>query len=234
MELPKPFKLQKLRIQAFKNATRTRKAAPPSAFEAMFNPASYKQSYAILWGKQQGLNTSGREVSYSRSEPSQLELDLVLDGTGVAGLSGPPKSVKERVEDFLKVTYRYNGDIHEPNYLLAEWGALVFPCRLLDAAVTYTTFDRDGTPLRAELKVTLIGDKEVERRVREEQKSSPDLTHRRLVVDGDTLPLLTRQVYGSPDPYPEVARFNELDDFRRLKPGTTIHFPPLERPAPTE
>ena len=29
--------------------------------------------------------------------------------------------------------------------------------------------------------------------------------------------------------YLEVARANSLDDFRNLKPGTTIYFPPLEK-----
>ena len=44
---------------------------------------------------------------------------------------------------------------------------------------------------------------------------------------GDTLPLLTKQIYGSPAAYLDVARFNGLDDFRTLTPGKEILFPPL-------
>ena len=51
----------------------------------------------------------------------------------------------------------------------------------------------------------------------------------RIVRSGDTLPLLTKQVYGSADRYLEVARVNGLDDFRRLTPGQELRFPPLAR-----
>ena len=81
-----------------------------------------------------------------------------------------------------------NGDIHEPNYLTVEWGDLTFSCRLESVNITYTNFERDGTPLRAELDVSLISDIEAEKRLREESMSSPDLTHSRVLRSGDTLP----------------------------------------------
>ena len=56
---------------------------------------------------------------------------------------------------------------------------------------------------------------------------SPDLTRARTVRHGDTLPLLVRQIYGSPDYYLAVARYNKLDDFRNLRPGQQLLFPPL-------
>ncbi|XXY49190.1 hypothetical protein WME91_55195 [Sorangium sp. So ce269] len=222
------FKLEKLKIKAFKDAARRQPSAAP--FEAMFNPASFSDSYAITWGARQGVGTSGPQLSYSGSKPRALTLTLVVDGTGVEsiGLLAPMrKSVKDRVKTFLDVTFRYNGVIHEPNYLLVEWGSLIFSCRLSAAEIKYTAFERDGTPLRAELQVTLISDKAAKARAREEGKTSPDLTHSRIVRSGDTLPLLTRDIYGSSAAYLDVARWNRLDNFRSLIPGQQILFPPL-------
>jgi nucleoid-associated protein YgaU len=108
-----------------------------------------------------------------------------------------------------------------------QWGKLVFPCRLLSVTIKYTSFDRDGTPLRAELAVQFIFDEEAERRTKGADQQSPDLTHSRVVRSGDTLPLLTKQIYGSSAAYLDVARFNGLDDFRRLTPGQELLFPPL-------
>jgi len=48
-----------------------------------------------------------------------------------------------------------------------------------------------------------------------------------VVKDGDTLPLLCHRIYGDSGYYADVARFNGLSSFRRLKPGLALHFPPL-------
>ena len=46
---------------------------------------------------------------------------------------------------------------------------------------------------------------------------------------GDTLPLLSKAMYGSSQYYLRVAQINNLDDFRNLTPGQAIIFPPLEK-----
>ena len=103
-----------------------------------------------------------------------------------------------------------------------------FFCRLASVNVSYTSFHRDGTPLRAELDINLVSDQNVKKRLAEENKSSPDLTHHRVVKSGDTLPLLAKEIYGSAGHYLRVAQVNNLDDFRNLTPGQELFFPPLE------
>ena len=226
------FKLEKLKIKAYE--TKSRSSPPIKTFEAMFNPSSLKQSYKIIWGNKdrQGYNSSGLQVEYTRSKPERLDIDLLLDGTGVdqmgaAALLGP-KTVSDRIKEFLDTTFRYNGNIHEPNYLVVEWGSLIFSCRLEWVDITHTNFSRDGTTLRAELNASFISDKEAKRLAKEENKKSPDLSHSRIVREGDSLPLLTNAVYGSSAYYLDVARFNQLDNFRSLNAGDQILFPPLE------
>lgn len=222
-------KLEKLKILAFTDGKRTIAAKHP-VFEAMFNPESLSETFEIGWARDAGHNASGAKVDYIRSSPSQLTLKLVLDGTGVHAIGdgrGEAKSVRERVETFLNVTFRVDGKIHEPHYLLLQWGDKKFSCRLSRVDISYTAFNRDGTPLRAELGVALISDVDAKKRAKKDKLSSPDLTHSRIVNHGDTLPLLTRAFYGSSARYLDVARFNALDDFRRLTPGQQIFFPPL-------
>ena len=221
------FKLEKLKILAFSDPERKQAAG---MFEVMFNPASYTQSHTIPWTKQLGMNSSGQSLNYVGSFSGTLSLNLVLDGTGVDefGATAPErKSVKERVQDFFDTTLHYNGNTHEPYYLCVEWGSLKFLCRLATTTIKYTAFERNGDPLRAELTVALRADLPPEKRAKLEGKKSPDLTHSRIVRHGDTLPLLTKQIYGTADRYLEVARYNGLDDFRRLVPGQELIFPPL-------
>jgi LysM repeat protein len=228
--LKKPFKLAKLKIEAY-NSRRRRAGDLVGTFVAMFNPESFSQKYGIAYGKSQGLNSTDKQVDYSRSSPSELTLNLLLDGTGVdvdGSESTGGQKVSDRVKKFLDLTFRMNGKIHEPNYLVVKWGNLIFSCRLESVSISYTNFDRDGTALRAKLDIGLISDVEVKKRIREENKSSPDLTHRRIVRHGDTLPLLTKEVYGSSAYYLRVAQANGLDDFRNLVPGQEIVFPAVQ------
>lgn len=236
-------KLKKLTVKAY--TSNARSGMPVGTFEAMYNPASFSQKYEISYGLNQGFDSSSRPANYARSKPKQLNLKLVLDGTGVdeMGISAPglirKKTVSQRVKEFVDLTFTVNGKIHEPNYLVVEWGGkedggLIFACRLESVNVTYTSFDRDGSPIRAELDIALIADHDVKKRVKKENKNSPDLTHTLVVKSGDTLPVLTRQIYGTSAYYLRVAQINHLDDFRNLTPGQELIFPPLAGPAAGE
>lgn len=235
MSLLSKMKLKKLTIKAYDKKARS--GIPIGTFDAMFNPETFSQKYEIEYGKSQGFNSTNSRVDYARSRPRELNLKLVLDGTGVdemgITLFGAKKTVSERVKQFLDLTFRMNGKIHEPNFLVVEWGGkedggLIFSCRLLNVNVSYTSFDRDGSPLRAELDINLVSDQDAKKRMAIENKSSPDLTHSRIVKSGDTLPLLTKDVYGTSAHYLRVAQINNLNDFRNLTPGQELFFPPLE------
>jgi hypothetical protein len=230
------FKLEKLKIIAYKNVGRTQEFG---TFEAMFNPESFSRHLGIKYNdRDQSINSSGKQQLYARSEPEQFTIKLILDGTGVnekiglTKLFGKTETVSDRIEKLLDLTFKMNGDIHEPNYIKIVWGDLNLACRLKNMNINYTNFDRSGHPLRAEIDLSLISDEDPTRRLRKENKNSPDLTHSRIVMVGDTLPLLTKQIYGSSVHYLKVAQFNQLDDFRNLTPGQRLYFPPLTQDTP--
>jgi hypothetical protein len=229
------FTLAKFKVSAYDTVDREGAPSPDKTFEAMYNPASFTQTYSITYIPERTVNTQKQPAHYSQNAPSQLSVELVLDGTGVEEMGIvtllAPKTVADRITNFLDVAYKYNGAIHETNYLIVEFGAALpeksFNCRLQTVTIEYTSFDRDGSPLRAKLKPTFITDESAKKAAQEAQNKSPDLTHSRIVRSGDTLPLLTKQLYGSSVAYLDVARFNSLDDFRSLTPGQEILFPPL-------
>ena len=227
----KKFKLERLTLKAFEDAHRSiPRSKGRRQVEALFNPTPMKQSLGIEWSRQQAAGGSGVELSYGHTKPTCLEIELLFDGTGLheSGMYFlAPTSVNQRIDQFKEVAYEYNGNIHQPNFLLLEWGKVSFPCRLSSVDITYTLFDRDGTPLRAELALKLLSDESTENLAKKENKSSPDLTHARTVHRGDTLPLLTRDIYGSSTHFLRVARWNGLDHPLDLKPGHVLHFPPL-------
>ena len=104
-----PFKLEKLKIKVF--SKRRRKSGDYiDTFEVMFNPESYSLEYENRYDARQGLNTSAAELKYQISKPSDLKLQLVIDGTDATSHGGkiPPtgaikgikKSILEQVNKF--------------------------------------------------------------------------------------------------------------------------------------
>lgn len=234
MDLKNPFKLEKLTITAYQDDKRTIQVGKP--FKAMFNPESFSQKHGTELVKKRGLGLSGRKLTYAYTEPSELSFKLLLDGTGsnemgavalVNSMMGADESVSDRIKHLLDISFKINGEIHEPNYMIVAWGNLNFPCRLSNLDIDYTSFNPDGTPLRAELNIKFLFDQETKKTQSLDAKSSPDLTHSRIVKDGDTLPLLSKEVYGSSTYYLWLAEQNRLDDFRNLVPGQRLFFPPL-------
>lgn len=237
MAFPDLFKLEKLKIEAFKARGRA-DSDSVGTFEAMFNPSTLNQSYGNVYVATQGTNGQ-QEARFANVPPATLNLQLLLDGTGVdqiglLTLFGSNKTVGARIGDFLKLCYHINPDIHEPNFLKLTWGKFHrhlngdgFRGRLESVAINYSSFNRDGSPMRAQLDVSITSDDALNRQASALNLSSPDLTHSRLVRKGDTLPLLTADVYGSPRQLLEVARFNDLDTFRKLEAGRELLFPPI-------
>mgnify|MGYP003384616714 CR=1 FL=1 len=225
MPLALSNKLQKLQVLSYTDDIRT---ALAGKFEAMFNPTSLTTRHENTFSKLQGINTTGRAATFGKTLPREFAFDLVLEGNGVTG--GRAKSVPEQVALFKRLCLNMDGDLHQPKFLKIQWGSgelSDFDCRLQTVDIEYSLFDKSGAPLHAVLKTKFLEDLSAALRVRMEHKQSPDLTHSRIVQAGDTLPLLSKKIYGSTQYYLRLAQFNQLDDFRNLQPGQEIFFPPL-------
>ncbi len=199
-------------------------------FVIPINPEQYAQTFKLKYDSKPAQGAQGVEDRFQSAPPEELKLDFVFDGTGtVYGYAQKNKSVPQQIADFKDVVYNLKGDIHQPKNLKVIWTDFVFACILTNLQITYTLFSPEGTPLRAKLSCSFLSYKEAERRVREEAKSSPDLTHVRSAIEGDTLPLMVNTIYGDPALYLEVARVNDLTNFRQIAAGTTLIFPPVDK-----
>lgn len=216
--------LTKMEIQGFADLKRQRKIG---TWTAMFNPQHYRQQFQVDYAKPQGINTSGKALSYTLTPPSLLSFTLLVDGT-TDKVNGSGKSVAKHVEELLNLTKNMNGDIHQPNYLTVKWADLSLQCRLQSLDIRYTLFAQSGQPLRAELDVSFIEDSPEMERLARENKSSPDLTHELIIQAGDKLPTIAYQVYGNTRYYQHLARFNELNQSGELTVGSTLVCPPID------
>ena len=228
-------KLEKLVIRSFEQ--RDFKSEDPSkAFTTPINPESFIQTLKVNADTSGGHGNPGTEAKYKSTEPEQLRLEFILDGTktmeGYGGDNSEYKSrkVHDQIEDLKKCVYNFDGKIHRPRFLIVMWGSdMNFKCILGNLDLNYTLFEPDGSPLRVKVTATFIAHKSREQLLAESRASSPDLTHSRIVVEGDRLDWLTHLIYNDSKYLMQVAKVNQLTSIRKIKPATQLEFPPFDK-----
>lgn len=244
------MKHSRIRITAYRppknqrrNPYESKNKIEDKEFEVQANPEQYSMKYGAEYtSKNQAPGKSGYSPKWKKTKPGALSLDFIFDGTGAipeykpgAGNEPPEatfrqKDVQDAIKEFKEITIHVNSETHEPNYLVIVWGkSLVYYCRLTDMNITYKLFSPDGRPLRAVINANFqeVIYEGLDRS--NPPKESPDVTHVRTVKDGDTLTEMAGQIYGDEHYYLSVARANKLIQFRNLRPGAQIHFPPIKK-----
>ena len=231
----------KLLITAFLDSSFTRPLRPlPHRMLLAYSPESLNIKQDNTFETKQGASTSAAKTSFYASSSRLLTVTFSFVGIdfGPYGLSASQarrQDVREQLELFQRLCQRINGASHEPAFLRLNWGKSglrsTFEARLKSYDISYGLFDRGGKALLADLTATFVEAVHPTKRRARQRLSSPDLSHRHLVVAGETLPMLCLRYYGTTEPYLQVAAFNALDDIRALTPGQQLLFPPLESPG---
>lgn len=217
--------LKKLKIEAYEDETFGSKIGE---WSAQINPEAYHHTHRTLFAKDDGIDTAGTVSRYRSIDAEEITFTAILDATGVVE---DVDNVSQKIDELKAVAYRYNGDIHAPNYLRLLWGELVFNCRLLNLDISYVVFTPAGEPLRARLSFT-VRQHQTPREIAERaRRNSPDRAHVREMTAGTSVWLFCSQIYRNPLYTVAVARHNGMTSFRRVRTGRTVAFPPLGRPT---
>jgi nucleoid-associated protein YgaU len=225
--------LAKLKIIAYKDE-RFENAVEDGEFTAQVNPDKVSFKYQIELEEQQGQGTSGSQPRFGKTKPEELTFQFLFDATGAIPLADGSSAISDdgvdaQITAFKRIVLQYNGSEHKPNNLKLIWGRMLFKCVLNELNLEYTLFRADGTPLRASVTAKFVGYVEDQLRLAQERRQSPDVTHVRVVRDGEKLQDHIVAIYNDPALYLEIARVNRIVNFRRLTTGQALQFPPVEK-----
>lgn len=228
-------------------------------FFAQVNPEQYTVNYTASYRREQEPGTKGMNPEHQYNQPKEMTFEFLFDSTGaipdtnfpaedklpfevgedvqaaaniagdVAGQVLSRVGVMSQIEYFENTVFSIQGETHTPNFLVINWGAMVFKCRLRTMSISYKMFSPEGFPIRATVNATFQEVAEQKFMEMEAGLQSPDITHQVTVEAGDTLPMLAKRVYGDEKYYVAVARANNLVHFRELTPGRRLYFPPIKR-----
>lgn len=224
-----------LTIESFTDIDRTLNKL---TFEAYINPDEYSLSYNVIADSTPAPGTNGTPGTFIGTQPLEVTLKFFIDGTNVLPekKTGKQINVPNKIGEFNTVM-GFEGKSHRPRYLRLIWGKaawlrpnqLSFDCFLKSATFQYKLFSNDGSPLRVIINATFTEALSQPEQASVDAKESADLTHVRIVKEGETLPSLTYEVYGDFKYYLEVAKANNLQNFRNLQPGNKLFFPPFDK-----
>lgn len=220
--------LEKFVIRAFRDRKVNDELV--STFVIPINPDNLAEDLQVRHERSQHQGAQGNDMRYRGSAPNKLSLNLLFDNTGtVEGnrLNGVP--VSQQLARFKATVYDMAPETHQPYYLKIIYNTFIFDCVLTSLKIQYTLFNSVGEPIRAKVTANFEEYKEPKRRVREEDKRSPDLTHVRVVGEGDNLPLMTYRIYGDTKYYLQVAKANGLTNIRRLNVGSQLILPAIDK-----
>lgn len=193
-----------------------------------FNPKEVTIQKAAKWERKtaKGAKKAG-PPEFSGSEPCKLTMEMFFDASGKQD-----GSVVEAVEQLFSCTLPTDESVDQkkpsPPLVVLHWGAVTsFPAFVTSVSAKYTLFTTDGLPIRALCSVSL------EEMPSEPGKQNPtsgsDAVRRsHLMLEGDSLASVAYAEFGDAAAWRSLARFNDIDDPLRCRPGTTLLLPTPE------
>lgn len=200
--------------------------------EFPFNPATFSITRGAKW--QQNSNKDGLlPAEYHGPVASSIQVKMFLDETqGDPGskfkedgdISRTVKKILEQVNPEAKSVSK---DKPSAPFVRFIWGAAIeFKGYIASAAVEYTLFRENGTPVRGTVTLTLNEFGLAEKAQNPTSGGEPGSRAHR-VVAGDTLASIAYDEYGDAGDWRRIANANSsISDPLRLQPGMALVIPP--------
>lgn len=187
------------------------------SFDVMFNPEQYSVNKNNTFAK---IGAHGRDsplVQFGEGGSETLSLNLFFD-TYLSG-QGDVRNYTDKVAKLMEI----DSDLHAPPICKFEWGSFSFMGVAESVNQTFTMFDKNGIPVRAQVTLSLnqYGKSET-------SKFSPDRTKSHMVIEGENLWEIAYRHYGDPQKWKIIADANDIDNPRIINAGVRLIIPSLQ------
>lgn len=190
----------------------------------MFNPTDYKLQRSVTIKNEDRVGKVGGQSEYQGTGPLTLTMQLFFDDFASAKGDVTPKINK------LFEWQKPEAKTKAPPLVKLEWGTNPtlknFKGVLTDVTVTYSIFNKSGTPIQATADVTI---KEVVDKALAVGKNPTshaiDARRVHVMVEGESLASVAHAELGDPGYWRALAEVNGIDDPLRVRPGANLLIP---------
>lgn len=199
----------------------------------LFNPKDLAVTVGSNWSGNPVPGQSAPNAEYGGGSAGTMNLELFFDTTDTGS------SVATYTNDLIKLTkidttlpgYSATANNGRPPWVKFHWGTFhSFKCVITNVTVTFQYFSSSGTPLRAKASMSLMQYEPDDSWPAQNPTSGtpkPAASHQ--VSPGENLSLIAARYYGDATNWRPIAASNGISDPFRLRPGTILDIPQLER-----
>jgi LysM repeat protein len=206
--------------------------------QALFNPTEFTISKGNNWTFDPIKGTSLPKGKFGGGKPREMQVTLLLDRS----LPDPKaKSVKDITDKLFKMMDvpaggGGGGAKSVPPLVTFQWGEMIpFKAACTSLQVTYQLFQPNGTPIRADVKLSLTQAETATSKSSNSPGKKGNPTTRsagglgvHVVKDGDSLTSIAHDAYGDPNHWRVIAEANGVDNPLHLRRGTPLNLPRLD------
>lgn len=196
--------------------------------KVLFNPTEYSVEYSANFQEAATPGLSNPVVQFVNGNASVLTMDLMFD-TFTDGKQANVLELTKPLTDLLSI----DGTLHAPPRVEFRWGVFKFVAVIEKISQKLTMFKPDGTPVRSTLNVSFKQYRTISEQLSDPRRNSADKTKRRVLESHDSVWLMAAREYGESRYWRLIARHNDIDNPRRILPGTVLELPPLDPNDPS-
>lgn len=197
------------------------KSEDGSRIDCMFNPTQLSVTKSNTWNDKQSDGTDAPDLIFTRGEASTFSFSkLTLDTTGTG------KDVTKQTDKLMDLM-KVREDKGRPPWVQFQWGSITSEQSVIEnISIDFTYFSTEGTPLRAEVELSLKQFKnEAKRPPQNPTSGTPEPHSVHMVVQGENLHSIAQKYYGDWSGWREIAVINQILDPLGLQPGTVLRIP---------
>ena len=199
--------------------------------DCMFNPPQISLNKDNDYTTMANKGSDTEDIEYRGGIGERITMELLFDTT-MATTGFGSKDVRDRFRGLWHACYidtstkDQKTQLSDPPTVLFAWGKLKYEGFITNIDARFVFFDTDGTPLRAEVSITMK-QKTANGFFPKQNPTSgaiPGKIH--LVREGDRLDLIAAEHYDKPMMWRYIAEENGIDNPRQLAVGTRLVIPP--------
>jgi nucleoid-associated protein YgaU len=214
-----------------------------TGFTVQFNPTELQFEKAMKFAEVAIPGLDAPLQQFVRGEAEKLTLELLCDSTE-KGTGLGAESVTAQTDKVFSLA-RINPQKHAPPVLKLRWNThfpgdslapnlssqrrTTFTGVIESIRQKFTLFSPEGVPLRATINLTIREYVLLEDQISHLNLQSPDRTHSHTIKGAETLSAIAATEWSRPGDWRAIADENEIEDPRRLRVGTFLHIPVLDR-----
>jgi len=200
----------------------------------LYNPREFTLSMTNSWSSKAQAGMDVQLAQFNGSEAGSMSMQLQFDttGTGDAVTTYTDKLVALMKPDAQIQGASDASNNKRPRTVVFQWGKIKsWPAVVEKLGLKFTYFGADGTPLRADVDITLkqyANPDDMEKQNPTSGTPKPHRVHR--VQPGETLDRISAHYYGDSTRWRALAVANGLEDPLAIRPGYVLAIPRLGEP----